>query len=97
MTVNIQSIKFEATQKLEEHITKKVTKLEHFFDEIITAEVILKVIKPESAANKEASVRINVPGHELFASKVCNTFEEAADTAVEAIEKQILKHKEKVK
>ncbi len=97
MTVNIQSIKFEATQKLEEHITKKVTKLEHFFDEIITAEVILKVIKPESAANKEVAVRINVPGHELFASKVCDTFEEAVDTAVEAIEKQILKHKEKVK
>jgi putative sigma-54 modulation protein len=97
MTVNIQSIKFEATQKLEEHITKKVTKLEHFFDEIITAEVILKVIKPESAANKEAAVRVNVPGHELFASKVCDTFEEAVDTAVEAIEKQILKHKEKVK
>jgi putative sigma-54 modulation protein len=97
MTVNIESIKFEATQKLQEHITKKVNKLEHFFDEIITADVTLKVIKPETTSNKEASVRVNVPGQELFASKVCDSFEEAVDTAVEAIEKQIMKYKEKIK
>jgi putative sigma-54 modulation protein len=97
MTIRIQSIKFDATQKLEEHITRKVSKLERFFDDIINAEVVLKIVKPESAANKEALVRINVPGNEIFASKVCDTFEEAVDTAVEAIEKQVIRHKEKVK
>jgi len=97
MTIKIQAIKFEATKKLEDHITKKVIKLEKFFDEILNAEVILKVIKPESATNKEALVKINIPGNEIFASKVCDTFEEAVDTAVDAIEKQVIKHKEKVK
>jgi putative sigma-54 modulation protein len=97
MTIRIQAIKFEATKQLEDHIAKKVNKLEKFFDEILNAEVILKVVKPESAANKEALVKINIPGNEIFASKVCDSFEEAVDTAVDAIEKQVIKHKEKVK
>jgi putative sigma-54 modulation protein len=97
MTIRIQSIKFDATQKLEEHINKKVSKLDRFFDNILGAEVILKVVKPESATNKEALVKINIPGNEIFASKICDTFEEAVDTAVEAIEKQVIRHKEKVK
>lgn len=97
MTIRIQAIKFDATEKLKEHITKKVSKLEKFFDEILTAEVVLKVVKPETVANKEALVKINIPGNEIFASKVCDSFEAAVDTAVEAIEKQIIKHKEKVK
>lgn len=97
MTIRIQAIKFEATKQLEDHIAKKVNKLENFFDEILNAEVILKVVKPESAANKEALVKINIPGNEIFASKVCDSFEEAVDTAVDAIEKQVIKHKEKVK
>ncbi|GAT63342.1 MULTISPECIES: ribosome hibernation-promoting factor, HPF/YfiA family [Paludibacter] len=97
MTIRIQAIKFEASQKLEEHITKKVSKLDRFFDEILSAEVILKVVKPEAVANKEALVKINIPGNEIFASKVCDTFEEAVDTAVDAIEKQVIRHKEKIK
>lgn len=97
MTIRIQAIKFDASEKLKEHITKKVSKLDKFFDEILSAEVTLKVIKPEAAENKEALVKINIPGNDIFASKVCDTFEEAVDTAVEAIEKQVIKHKEKVK
>jgi len=97
MTIRIQAIKFEASDKLEEHITKKVSKLEKFFDNILSAEVVLKIIKPESVANKEAMVRLNIPGYDLFATKICNTFEEAVDTAVEAIEKQAIKRKGKTR
>lgn len=97
MEIRIQSIHFDATAALEKFIQKKVAKLEQFYDNILEAEVILKVVKPETVLNKEAQVKIKVSGSELFASKVSDTFEESVDVSVEALEKQILKFKEKTR
>ncbi|MBN2765345.1 MAG: ribosome-associated translation inhibitor RaiA [Paludibacteraceae bacterium] len=96
MKLRIQSINFDATTALESYVNKKISKLEKFFDEIINAEVYLKVVKPETAANKEAEIKISIPGVDFFASKTCDTFEEAVDLTVDAIDKQIRKYKEKV-
>ncbi|MCK9312098.1 MAG: ribosome-associated translation inhibitor RaiA [Bacteroidales bacterium] len=95
MEIRIQSIHFDATVALEKFIQKKVAKLEQFYDDILEAEVILKVIKPETVLNKEALVKIKVSGNELFASKISDTFEESVDVSVEALQKQLLKFKEK--
>ena len=95
MNVRIQSVNFEATAALQGYVDKKMSKLGKFHDEIVNAEVFLKVVKPESANNKEAEIKINVKGEEFFAAKVCNTFEEAVDLATEAIDRQIKKFKEK--
>ncbi len=47
----------------------------------------LKVVKPETAKNKEASMKVLVPKNgEFFAEKVSDTFEEAIDVCVEAFE-----------
>ena len=60
MDIRIQAIHFDATAQLEAFIQKKVSKLEQYFDGIILAEVTLKVVKPESAKNKEAAVRLKI-------------------------------------
>ncbi len=96
MKLRIQSINFDATQALESHIEKRALKLKRYFEEILNVEVYLKVVKPESASNKEAEIKISVPAGEFFASKVCDTFEEAIDLSVEALEKQVMKFKEKL-
>ncbi|MBP5306537.1 MAG: ribosome-associated translation inhibitor RaiA [Paludibacteraceae bacterium] len=95
MDIKIQPIHFSITSKLEEHINKKVAKLEKLHDGIINVDVILKVVKPETSKNKEAEIKVKVPNSEFFASKVTDTFEESVDTALEAIERQITKAKEK--
>ena len=95
MELRTQSINFEATEQLKGFVEKKIRKLEKFSGNIIQAEVLLKVIKPETAKNKEASVKINLKNGEAFASKVADTFEEAIDLCAEALEKQIRKTKEK--
>ena len=95
MKLRIQSINFDATAGLEAYVNKKAQKLEKFFDEIINVDIYLKVTKPEAAANKEAEIKASIPGTEFFASKTCDTFEEAVDLSVDAIEKQIHKFKEK--
>jgi putative sigma-54 modulation protein len=95
MNVTIQSVHFDATSQLQEFITKKVGKLGKFSDSIVDAEVILKVVKPETVNNKEASIKLNIKNGDLFANKVADSFEEATVLCVEALEKQVLKIKEK--
>jgi putative sigma-54 modulation protein len=95
MKLRIQSINFDATTALESHINKKLLKLEKNFEEIQNTEVYLKVIKPETITNKEAEIKVSIPNVDFFASKTCDTFEEAIDLTVEALDKQIRKHKEK--
>ncbi len=96
MDVRIQSIHFDATTQLESFIQKKVSKLNRFHEGIMNAEVVLKVIKPETAMNKEASVKLLIAGNEdLFSSKTADTFEEAVDLALEALERQLEKSKKK--
>ena len=95
MKLRIQSINFSATSQLEAYINKKVSKLEKFFEQLQAIDVYLKVVKPETAANKEAEIKISIPNVDFFASKTCDTFEEAVDLCVDAVEKQVRRYKEK--
>ena len=70
-------------------------RLEKYYEDIKKVEVSLKVVKPEVAENKEAGIKILIPNGEFYASKVCDTFEEAIDLDVEALVKQLVKYKEK--
>ena len=95
MEVRIQSIHFDADDKLVDFIEEKVGRLSQYYDSIIRTEVFLKLDKAESHENKIAEIKLAIPGKDLFASKQCNSFEEATDEVVEALKKQIKKHKEK--
>lgn len=96
MEVRIQSIHFDASEKLEAFIQKKAEKLEKFCDNIKKVEVSLKVVKPETAMNKEVGVRVLALNTEFYAEKVSDTFEESVDVCIEALSKQLLKAKEKL-
>lgn len=95
MDISIKAIKFDATDKLQEFIQKKVSKLDKYCNDIRKVEVSLKVVKPETANNKQVSLTVSLPGTELFAEKICDTFEEAVMETLAAMEKQLGKYKEK--
>jgi putative sigma-54 modulation protein len=97
MNIKINDVHFNADQKLVDFINKKVSKLETYFDGIITIEVILKVIKPETVNNKEVELKLSIPSKDyLFAKKQADSFEEAIDLAIEAIKRQLGKFKDKL-
>lgn len=95
MDIQVHSVHFTADKKLVSFVNDKVGKLELFFDNIIASEVYLRLDKSQDGENKIAEVKVLIPGKELFAKKQCRSFEEAADLAVEALRKQVHKHKEK--
>ena len=97
MEVRIQAIHFDASEKLQDFIQKKVAKLEKFCDDIKKVEVSLKVVKPETAMNKEAGVKVLALNGEFFAEKVSDTFEESVDDCVDALSKQLTNPKQKLR
>lgn len=95
MEIKVKSLRFDATEKLNDFIQKKVGKLERACDEGAVAEVTLRVVKPETAMNKETVVTLSVGGSSLRAEKVADSFEEGVDSCVEVLQRQLVKHKEK--
>ena len=95
MDIKISSIHFDADKKLLDFIEKKVSKLVKFYEEIIGAEVFLRLESSQNPENKVAEIRLLVPGYDLFAKKQTKSFEESTDEVIEALRQQIVKHKEK--
>ncbi len=95
MKVMINSVHFKADQKLEDFITQKVEKLCSKYNEVINAEVSLKLDNTDTPENKIADIRLILRGDDLFASKQSKTFEESIDTSIDALKKQLEKYKGK--
>jgi len=97
MNIQIHSVRFDADKKLIEFVNQKLIKLSQYGEEIVNAEVYLRLDKDQERENKVSEIKLEYPGGPLFARKQSKTFEEATDQAVDALKKQITKHKEKMK
>ncbi|OFY66458.1 MAG: ribosomal subunit interface protein [Bacteroidetes bacterium RIFCSPLOWO2_02_FULL_36_8] len=95
MKLNIQSIHFNASQRLLEFVDKKINKLDLFFDKIIQGDVFLKVEKDGQSENKIVEIKLNIPGKELFVKNKAQSFELATEMCVETFKKMLKKTKEK--
>jgi putative sigma-54 modulation protein len=96
MKITVQSIHFNADTKLLDFIQEKVDKLVHFYDQIISGEVFLKLDKANDTQNKIVQIKIQLPGNDIIAKEQRKTFEEATDLCMDSLSRQIKKHKEKV-
>ncbi len=95
MKVNINTVHFKADKKLIDFIDQKVDKLSNFYDGIIGGDVSLKLSNKADNENKIVEIRLVIKGYDLFAKKESQSFEEATDQAIDALKKQLTKHKEK--
>ena len=97
MKVNINAVHFKADTKLENFIERKIGKLSGMFEGVIGSEVTLKVEQSDKKDNKIAEIRLLIKGYDLYAKKQSKTFEEATDTAIDALKKQLEKYKKRPK
>lgn len=97
MNVQIHSVRFDADKKLVDFVTQKLGKLIQFGDGIVNAEVYLRLDKDQDRENKIAEIKLELAGGPLFARKQSKSFEESTDQAIDALKKQITKHKEKLR
>ncbi len=96
MKLQVQSIHFDADQKLLEYVQKRLDKLDTFYDRITDGEVFLKLDKADARENKVVEVKLLVPNTNLFAKAHCASFEAATDEVAESLKIQLKKHKEKM-
>lgn len=95
MNVQIQSVKFDADERLIEFVEAKMAKLDRFADRSTGAEVILKLDKDHEKGNKFATITLRMPGEDMVATEQAKTFEEAVDEAIDALKRQVDKAKGK--
>lgn len=98
MKINVHSVHFTADQKLLAIIQSKLSKLEQFYDKIVSGEVFLRLDKGEKLKthSKMLEIKINLPGGELFVKERGSTFEEAIDLALDRLKNQLKKFKDKI-
>ncbi|MBQ8022512.1 MAG: ribosome-associated translation inhibitor RaiA [Bacteroidales bacterium] len=93
MEIRIQSLKFDADQKLIDYVEKKVAKIERFDDNITSVEVVLSLMeKPE---NKAVKLQVAVPSETLVVERTAKSFEEAVTEAVDIMKERLVRNKEK--
>jgi putative sigma-54 modulation protein len=98
MDIKMHSIRFDADAKLLSFIDTKVKKLPTVYDDIMGAEVFLRLDKDTSdRENKLVEIKLDVKGQSVFAKKQCKTFEEATDLSIDALRKQLVKRKGKIR
>lgn len=95
MNVQIHSVRFDADKKLIDFVNQKLGKLTLYGEDIVNAEVYLRLNKDQDRENKISEIKLDLSGGPLFAKKQSKTFEEATDDAIDALKKQITRHKQK--
>lgn len=93
MEIRVQSLKFDADQKLLDFVEKKVSKLGRFDDEITDVEVVLSLL--EKPDNKNVKLMVHVPGGSQVIERNARSFEEAVNESVDAMKEKITRNKER--
>lgn len=97
MNVNVQSVNFDADQKLVEFVRRKMEKLNTFHDRIIESEVFLKLDNVvHNIKDKIVEIKVHVPRHSFFVKCTSKSFEESFESAFDSLVNQVKRRKEKM-
>lgn len=90
METKINAVHFDISERLTEFVERKAERLARRFVDIMAVDVTLHVVKPETSMNKEAVVKVTLPGSpEQVATKTADSFEEAVDLCMDALDHQL--------
>ena len=92
MQLSISGHHVEVTSALKSYVTDKLQRLERHFDHITNVHVVLKVEK----LRQRAEATVHISGAEVFAESVGDDLYAAIDKLTDKLDRQILKHKEKL-
>ena len=97
MNINIQTVHFDADEKLLDFVQKKLEKLATFHDRITRVEVFLKLDNLVHAIkDKVVEIKIHIPKQDCFVKASATSFQTAFDHAFDSITNQLKKKKERI-
>lgn len=92
MNLNLTGLHIEITPALREQVTSKLDRVIRHFDHVTSVHVVLSVDKLE----QKAEITLHVKGKDFFAEASNEDLYAAIDALVDKLDRQIIKHKEKV-
>jgi len=93
MQLNLTGHHVEITDALRQYVQDKMERVERHFDKVTNTHVILSV---ENVRHK-AEATVNMSGNNIFAENTEDDMYAAIDGLIDKLDRQVKKHKEKVK
>ena len=93
MEIRVQSIKFNADQKLLDFVEKKFSRIEKFYDAITGEDLALSLLPDQEIKN--VKVLVSIPGGTIVVEKNAKTFEDAVVDCADILKEKLVKEKEK--
>lgn len=93
MQVNLTGHHVDITDALRAYVDEKIAKLERHFDHVTNVHVILSVEK----LNQKAEATVHIAGADVFADAIHEDMYAAIDGLIDKLDRQVLRHKEKLK
>ena len=92
MNLQLSGHHLELTPAIREYLTSKLDRVKRHFDHVIDVNVILSVEREQ----RRAEASMHVRGKDLFAESQDTDMYAAIDALVDKLDRQIVKHKEKL-
>ena len=97
MNLTISGHHLEVTPSLREYVLTKLDRVTRHFDQVVDVKVLLSVEnQKEKEKRQRAECRIGVKGNDLFAESSHEDLYAAVDELVDKLDRQIVKHKDKL-
>ena len=93
MQISLTGHHVEVTDSMRSYVEEKIARLERHFEHVTNVHVILSVEKLE----QKAEATVHIAGADVFAESVHQDMYAAIDALVDKLDRQVLKHKEKMK
>ena len=93
MQINLTGHHVEITDALRQYVTNKIERLERHFDYVTNVHVVLSIEKLQ----QKAEATMHMSGADVFADSVHEDMYAAIDGLVDKLDRQVKKHKEKLK
>ena len=93
MQIELTGHHIEVTDSLKDYVNEKMARLERHFDKVSNTHVILGL----EGGRHKAEATVHMSGHDIFADCTEDDMYAAIDGLVDKLDRQVKKHKEKLK
>lgn len=92
MNLQLTGHHLEITPAIRGYVTSKLERITRHFDHVIDVNVIMSVEKLQ----QRIEANVHVPGNDIFCESIHTDMYAAIDGLVDKLDRQILRHKEKI-
>lgn len=89
--MNVEAVDITIGEDVRDSIRKSITRLSRYYDRIEWADIYLEDKKEKSTLQKQVSIRLGIPGNDVFASEYGDNFHALLSEVEDKLKKQLEK------